>query len=208
MPTGYTADVADGKVTDFRTFALRCARAFGATIMQRDNPMDELPKHREPSSYEAQRVETARADIARWDAMTVAEAQNAMLAEYEARLSQLREWQAKSTEEQNRYNAMAAQVVHWTPPTPDHDGLKSFMLEQLRMSREGSDWVPKPPPRPEISDAASWLALKREAARQSLANALEALNEEELRCAKANAWIDALYQSVSSLPSPTRSETE
>ncbi len=26
MPTGYTAEVSDGKVTDFATFALGCAR--------------------------------------------------------------------------------------------------------------------------------------------------------------------------------------
>lgn len=26
MPTGYTADVGDGKLKDFREFALRCAR--------------------------------------------------------------------------------------------------------------------------------------------------------------------------------------
>src|SRR5690348_5408929 len=59
MPTGYTAEVAEGKVTDFRTFALRCARAFGATIMQRDDPTHDLPKMREESSHH-------RDELARW----------------------------------------------------------------------------------------------------------------------------------------------
>src|SRR5438309_7441629 len=44
MPTGYTADVGNGKVTDFATFALTCARGFGALITMRDDPMDaEIP---------------------------------------------------------------------------------------------------------------------------------------------------------------------
>lgn len=30
MPTGYTFEVCEGKMTDFSAFALQCARAFGA----------------------------------------------------------------------------------------------------------------------------------------------------------------------------------
>lgn len=36
MPTGYTASVQEGKVTEFRDFAMECARAFGALVMMRD----------------------------------------------------------------------------------------------------------------------------------------------------------------------------
>lgn len=42
MPTGYTADIKDG--ITFRDFALRCARAFGATIMQRDEDISIPPR--------------------------------------------------------------------------------------------------------------------------------------------------------------------
>jgi hypothetical protein len=41
MPTGYTAGVADGTITEFREYALLCARAFGACIMLRDEPVEE-----------------------------------------------------------------------------------------------------------------------------------------------------------------------
>ena len=45
MPTGYTSGVATGEIKDFKTYALQCARAFGACIMLRDEPMsDEIPK--------------------------------------------------------------------------------------------------------------------------------------------------------------------
>ena len=40
MPTGYTADIQDGKITTLREYALSCARAFGALIMMRDDPHD------------------------------------------------------------------------------------------------------------------------------------------------------------------------
>lgn len=36
MPTGYTADIKDG--IDFKTYAMNCARAFGACVMLRDEP--------------------------------------------------------------------------------------------------------------------------------------------------------------------------
>jgi hypothetical protein len=32
MPTGYTAKVNDGSITDLKSYALICARAFGASL--------------------------------------------------------------------------------------------------------------------------------------------------------------------------------
>jgi len=40
MPTGYTAEIYEGeKEVTFEKFALTCARAFGACITIRDEPM-------------------------------------------------------------------------------------------------------------------------------------------------------------------------
>lgn len=45
MPTGYTADVQSGKVTDFAEYAMNCARAFGALVLMRDDPSDaDIPE--------------------------------------------------------------------------------------------------------------------------------------------------------------------
>lgn len=46
MPTGYTAIIEERADLSFRDFALRCARGMCACVMQRDDPMDELPKAR------------------------------------------------------------------------------------------------------------------------------------------------------------------
>ena len=40
MPTGYTYDLYDGKDIEFPDFVMKCARAFGALIEIRDDPMD------------------------------------------------------------------------------------------------------------------------------------------------------------------------
>jgi hypothetical protein len=44
MPTGYTAPVQSGEIVELEDFILLCARAFGACVMQRDEPMKSLPK--------------------------------------------------------------------------------------------------------------------------------------------------------------------
>lgn len=51
MPTGYTAAVCDGKITEFPAFALQCARAFGALITMRDDAMNApIPEEIKPDT--------------------------------------------------------------------------------------------------------------------------------------------------------------
>jgi len=62
MPTGYTAKLCEGEQS-FGEFALGCARAFGACVMQREDSMDDLPKAREHDGdvgYYSRALETAR----------------------------------------------------------------------------------------------------------------------------------------------------
>jgi len=45
MPTGYTCQVQDGMITEFKEFALLCARNFGACITLRDEPLSpDIPE--------------------------------------------------------------------------------------------------------------------------------------------------------------------
>ena len=132
MPTGYTADLEG---VTFPEFALRCARAFGALITMRDESSDTpIPDCIEPSNYSRKQLTVAVESLLQvesWNedcAETVAEAAYAQaLQTQEARLQ-------KSEAPQKRYEAMMSRVVHWTPPTVEHTGLKDFMLEQLTKS--------------------------------------------------------------------------
>jgi hypothetical protein len=69
MPTGYTEGVSKGEITDFKVYALRCARAFGACVMLRDEPVtDEIPEF-EPSDYHQKRLKEAQTQLAEFNAM-------------------------------------------------------------------------------------------------------------------------------------------
>lgn len=107
MPTGYTAGVADGKVTDFRTFALQCARQFGACIMQRDEATSVLPRHREPSVLYEKMLRDAQARLAFLNTLTVAQAQGEADREYFAAKDRHDEYDAGKREQKARYEAQS-----------------------------------------------------------------------------------------------------
>jgi hypothetical protein len=134
MPTGYTADVVDGKIVSLRDFALLCARGMGALITMRDDPFDApIPERFEPSDYHTQKLEAVRAERQRLYNMTNAEAEAAARAEFDEKVAAKAQWEAGKVETRNRYNAMIAKVVQWEGAP---EGLKEFMLEQLRSGRD------------------------------------------------------------------------
>lgn len=133
MPTGYTANIKDG--ISFNTFVLQCARAFGATITMRDAPDDTpIPERFEPSPWHLEKLDEAKKRLADLLTMpsTVAatKAGNEYLAELDAHTSRIAEKEALSA----KYHAMLEGAKAWVPPTPDHEALKAFMIEQLTTS--------------------------------------------------------------------------
>jgi hypothetical protein len=129
MPTGYTADVADGKITDLSAFALLCARGMGALITMRDEPWDApIPEQFEPSDYHAKKLDELRQRRQDIYNLTNAEADAVAKAEYEDGLASKARWAADKADRRQRYEAMIALVEPWERAP---DGLKEFMLEQL-----------------------------------------------------------------------------
>lgn len=134
-PTGYTADLYEGNDVTFEEFVLKCASAFGALIEMRDSSLDvTIPDVFEPSTYHQERIEEARARLARVEAWTPEEAENAAKADYQRARTAWEENRASRAAMKERYEAMLEQVNVWTPPTTDHDNLKKFMREQLEQS--------------------------------------------------------------------------
>jgi hypothetical protein len=146
MPTGYTAELME-KGQDFRTFALRCARAFGACIMQRDDPMQEEPKPQEPGDYYLQALEKARANLAMLKAMGPEARKHHGNGLKTAAIDSHLEWLAKENMQNARLDAMAEDVRAWVPPSEDHAPLKGFMLEQIKISRNDTGYISKALPR-------------------------------------------------------------
>lgn len=130
MPTGYTADISKG--ITFEQYALNCARAFGALVMMRDDPADaRIPDKFEPGTWHAERLAAERETLAKLEGMddeAATRAANAAWDEAETRRAvRLQE----IGEQRSKYAAMLAKVNAWTPPTPDHEGLRAFMCSQI-----------------------------------------------------------------------------
>jgi hypothetical protein len=195
MPTGYTADLHDGKQITFEQFVLKCSRAMGAAITQRDeSPEMEIRELTLDDHY----VETVAKSAARlqeaisrpaseWEAL-----QDAAIAEAETyRAKYLADQEAMRA----RYEGMLDQVRAWVPPTSEHYGLKKFMIDQITSSIEfdcGS-YVPAVPERtsPDIY-------AQQEIARLTKAHGrdIQHLAEERERVAGQNAWVRALRDAL------------
>lgn len=196
MPSGYTAGVADGSITDFPTFAMRCARAFGALVTMRDDPVDaQIPDEIEPAPYYDERCARLEAELATLLALTPGEAEERARQEYEGDLRIDAECAAHKAAVRQRYEAMLAEVRAWTPPTEDHEGMKAFMLEQLTGSIDfDCHEFPREPRK--LLSGEEWLRLTVASTRRMLADAREQANEEALRAKRRTEWLRALRGSL------------
>lgn len=133
MPTGYTQKLCEGEQT-FRDFLFTCARGMGACIALRDDALNEnLPDDVGFSSdYHAKALLKAKDEVVRLSAMSEEErivfGKNTIKRELKKAQSRLDETKAT----RDRLAAMTVQATEWTPPTKDHEGVKRFMLEQLK----------------------------------------------------------------------------
>lgn len=196
MPTGYTAALYEGKPVTFTEFALRCSRAFGATIMLRDDPSDTLPTEDnvgESGEWNRAEMSKARERKAALLAMEEGEVIAAARAANEAALKSHRESVAESAALQARYEAMLAEVEAWDAP-PDHQAFKVFMAEQLRESiRFDCGYTPS---EPELKEPDAWFAAEVDRAEGNLDYHSRQEAEREQRNAGRREWVRALRASL------------
>lgn len=134
MPTGYTAAIIDG--IDFKTFAMNCARAFGACVMLRDERPggDLIPDSFAPSDYHSKALDNARIELAALDAMMPAELEKCATEAYDQAESYRLDALKMKANQRALYEAMLEKVSAWTPPTEEHEGMKKFMADQINQS--------------------------------------------------------------------------
>ena len=127
MPSGYTENIYYGKKVAFKDFALGCARAFGACVMQRDDPADVKPKIMPEESYHTEELKKlkkfAKPTKAQFDSYV-----KETIADYEKSIKE-------KNELKKRYSDMIEKAKNWQPPTKEHERLKAFMIEQLTDSK-------------------------------------------------------------------------
>jgi vacuolar-type H+-ATPase subunit I/STV1 len=195
MPTGYTAELME-KGLPFRKFALQCARAFGACIMQRDDPMTDEPKRQEPSDFYTKRVAEAEKKLKQLQAMPTKRQQDYGEEQRAKALASAKQMLASERRENERLDGMAAQVRAWQPPTDEHKGLKDFMLEQIKISRHDLAWAENYVREAEEKTVEAYFVEAVSKAVRDVAYYKEEMAKEQARNNQRNDWIDALYRSL------------
>lgn len=196
MPTGYTSDLYEGKDIEFPDFVMKCARAFGALIEMRDDPMDApIPEEFKPSSYHTEQLNKAEADVVRIKSWDDTEADRQAQLAYERAQREYEEAQADKAAMRARYEAMLAKVKAWQPPTSKHQGLKDFMVKQLEESID-VDCYTTYPELPEPLTGSAYKEQQLKAARWQVSYHTEHGEDEVRRAAGRTNWVRALRQSL------------
>ncbi len=147
MPTGYTANMYEGKDETFEEFVLHCARAIGYFVRQRDNDPNEPPLMAEVSPYQISSLRKAYRDYL----LFARKSDEELRADWEKSEADSKADQERRNEKYRamrlRYECRLADVEAWEI-TPDLQGLKDFMVEQINSSIKFDcherEFVPKP----------------------------------------------------------------
>lgn len=194
MPTGYTAGVADGTVTEFSAFALQCARAFGALIDMRDEPANApIPDKFEPSDYHSKELAKALLQQHELKSLGIAETEDRAKAAYEAETGYYEQRVREAAAQDHRYLSMIYEVEKWQPPTLEHVELKNFMLKQLKDSRDFDSYTYTPPV---PLTGSEWITEQLGKASRNIEYHTEQMLKDRERCAQRSAWVQQLKTSL------------
>ena len=190
MPTGYTADVVDGKITELKDFALRCARGMGACITMRDDPWDApIPENFEPHlSYYGPALEKARTELAKHLALPFHYYDETIEKEHQEELLRHNEYVARQAEQNARLHSMLAKVKNWDCRA---EGIKEFMIQQLSISIE--DYEHKAPVK---MSPAEWALKKKEKLEWDIAYFEKQIAREFENTEGRNKWLKDLRDSL------------
>jgi len=207
MPTGYTEAIGEGDGLTFSQFAQRCARAFGATVMLRDDPLtNELPD-RLPDSmdYYDKQIHATEMRISRLAKAKPNQIRAAMLRSVQGQAQRSQKSIDKARKLQKRYAVMLAKVGAWTPPSQDHEEFRRFMVQQLTDSadhdcdtryyekRQGEVMQTLLTQTPE-----QWRDEQLAELRRSLAYYRKERAKEKERSTDRNGWVQKLKESLES----------
>mgnify|MGYP001589050211 CR=1 FL=1 len=144
------------------------------------------------TSYYDQRIADGLKRLGDIQAMTNAEAEAAAKAAHEEALRSRAKYLSDKDVEAGRLNAMLEKVRAWVPPTPDHQEMKKFMIQQITISMPGS----YAPSIPVLMDGAAWRKQETDNLAQSVADAKNERAKEIDRTASWNEWLKQLRRSL------------
>lgn len=193
MATGYTDMI--GKGATFEEFAISCARAFGACISMRDEPLDSpIPERFEPSDYHERKTREAKSTLKRLQGMSLVDAEKIAKREYAEQVERRIEMIEEKRVLEEKYKAILERVREWQPPTPDHEGLKEFMMSQVTQSIDWDCCIYGDEP-VELTGE-EWLVKETLKAQRDLEYHKKEHKEEVDRVNGRNQWISDLRDSL------------
>ena len=198
MPTGYTASIKDG--ISFKDFVLQCARGMGACITMRDDPSDkEIPEKFEPTDYHQKKIKEAREELEALSKLSIPQANEKAKKEYERDKERYSKYIEDANDLRIKYKTMLIQVKDWQLPTPDHQGVKDFMIQQITSSIDfncNTDYYHDELKKISLLTGQHWLEKENARLLKDLSYHIKEDMEEQERVAGRNKWIKALRESL------------
>ena len=193
MPTGYTALIENGKITNAKDFIMVCARAFGALIDMRDEPLSApIPDEFQGSTFYAKLLEGNRAELEAYRSMSLAEAAEKAEREYKEAYGEYEKSLKRAETLLAKYNELQAEVEKWELPTDEHKKLKEFAIEQIEISKpEMKYYTP-----PHKVTAEEWLKIRIDVCERSVERYEEEAKKEAERNESRNKWLKDLRESL------------
>ncbi len=196
MSTGYTSEIANN--ISFKDFVLQCARAFGALTTMRDDPMDKpIPNEFKPSDYHSKRIAEIMKDAKRIESLTEDETQAEADKERKNKMDTDQKCLDETRDLRAKYEKMLVKVKQWTPPSTEHEGLKTFMIKQITDSIDFDCkthyYTKKKYP---VKSGKQWREDELKELRESLDYHTTQDNEERERVAGRNLWVKQLRESL------------
>ena len=207
MPTGYTARICEGEQS-MSEFVLGCARAFGACVDQRDDPMSDLPKipgEIEESRYVAmvKREEEKLADLL---ALDEKKRESLGIKEQKEQIKYYRKAIKERKIVRARLDKMYDRIKDWVPPSASHVGLKEFMIEQLvsTIEHDGDvSYYERELEREKAKLPIDYYNEEVESTKRSVRRCKEEAAKEKDRHVDRGQWVKQLYKSLENDPELT-----
>lgn len=202
MPTRYTSYIKDGKITSGKEFLKLCTRAFGVAIDLKDESLDvPTPNHFEPHSYYEKAYKDSLVSREKAYSMTLEEIKEDIISKYNDNKGRAEKILEEYKDEDKKYLKVREEVEKWTPPTPEHENLKKFCLEQIDMSLNTTlyEWCEKDINK-ELDTSndtiKKYIDILRDNADEKLKRAYKNWQEELRRAEEKNLWMKQFLDSL------------
>jgi len=195
MPTAYTEPVQLGKITNFKEYAMLCARSFGACVTMRENSFNTPTLNElQPSNYHLEQIEQIQKDLENLKSLSDEECEQQALNMYNTQLNEYNNFVKENSLYKQRYENMLKKARRYKPPTKDHINYAEFLIKQLEDSMEWDCEINMGIPIKK--DGQAWFNNRMKHLNRDLEYHLEKHKKEIERTNSRNEWIRKLKQSL------------